>query len=43
VDLTEAELDLGVLIGRAEGCYDDGLKAVLDSNISRGHLLPRLG
>lgn len=39
VELSEEELDLGVMIGRAERCYDAGLRAVLDTNISRGHLL----
>jgi len=39
VELTEEELDLGVMIGRAERCYDAGLRAVLDTNTSRGHLL----
>ncbi|MFI5298668.1 MAG: FHA domain-containing protein [Polyangiales bacterium] len=39
VDLTASELDLGVLIGCASRCYDEGLQAVLDQNISRGHVL----
>ena len=38
VELGEAELDRGVVVGRSEGCVD-ALKAVLDTNVSRGHLL----
>lgn len=38
VELSEGELDRGVVVGRAEGCHE-GLKAVLDTNVSRGHLL----
>jgi hypothetical protein len=39
VTLTDAELSLGVMIGRAPNCHDHGLRAVLDTSISRGHLL----
>lgn len=39
VELGEAELDLGVMIGRADRCYDAGLRSVLDTNISRSHVL----
>jgi hypothetical protein len=28
-----------VLVGRSDRCHDRGLQAVLDTNISRGHLL----
>jgi hypothetical protein len=39
VDLTEAEFDVGVMIGRADRCHAGGLHALLDDNISRGHIL----
>ena len=39
VILSEAELDAGVLIGRVVHCRHEGLRSVLDTNISRGHLL----
>lgn len=39
VELTEAELDVGVMVGRAERCIDAGLHEVLDNHISRGHVL----
>ncbi len=39
MELTEGELDVGVLVGRADRCHDRGLQAVLDTNISRGHVL----
>jgi hypothetical protein len=39
VTLTDAALYLGVMIGRGNNCFDDGLRAVLDGSISRGHLL----
>ena len=39
VTLTDDELALGVVIGRAVNCHDHGLRAVLETSISRGHLL----
>ncbi|MEZ4295832.1 MAG: FHA domain-containing protein [Polyangiaceae bacterium] len=39
IDLQEADLDGGVLIGRSERCTDFGLRRVLDGNISRVHAL----
>jgi hypothetical protein len=39
IEVTEHELDAGVLIGRADKCRDDGLRAVLDISISRAHVL----
>jgi hypothetical protein len=39
VTLTDDELSLGVVIGRAVNCHDRGLRAVLETSISRGHLL----
>jgi pSer/pThr/pTyr-binding forkhead associated (FHA) protein len=39
IDLTEAELDLGVLVSRTVRCVDESLRAILDDNISRGHVL----
>jgi hypothetical protein len=39
VEITEGELDVGVLVGRSDRCHDSGLQAVLDTNISRGHIL----
>jgi hypothetical protein len=39
VTLTDAQLSLGVMIGRGLNCLDDGLRTVLDASISRGHLL----
>jgi hypothetical protein len=39
VELTQAELERGVLIGRHERCHGDPLRTVLDTNISRGHLV----
>lgn len=37
--LTARELELGVLVGRSERCIDAGLQRILDTSISRGHLL----
>ena len=39
VEVPEADLDLGVLIGRADKCVDAGLRNMLDISISRAHLL----
>jgi FHA domain len=39
IELSEAELDRGVLIGRADKCTDRGLRSVLNEGISRSHLL----
>ena len=39
VKLGGAQLDHGVLVGRADKCFDSGLRAVLDVNVSRAHLL----
>jgi hypothetical protein len=39
IDVGDAELDRGILIGRADKCRDDGLRAVLDNSVSRAHLL----
>lgn len=39
IDLPEADLDGGVLIGRSERCTDGGLRRVLDGNVSRVHAL----
>jgi hypothetical protein len=39
VRLTGADLDHGVLIGRADKCVDEGLRAILSENISRVHVL----
>jgi hypothetical protein len=39
VELSPAEVDTGVLIGRADKCADGGLRAVLNEGISRAHLL----
>lgn len=39
VDVADEDLDRGVLVGRAESCVDDGIRAVLPSWISRAHLL----
>ena len=39
VPVMEAELDAGVLIGRADKCKDGGLRAALDESVSRAHLL----
>jgi hypothetical protein len=39
IEVTEQELDAGILIGRADKCRDDGLRAVLDISISRAHVL----
>ncbi|MFO0757403.1 MAG: FHA domain-containing protein [Byssovorax sp.] len=38
VEITEAELDRGVIVGRVNACHDV-LKPLIDSNVSRGHLL----
>jgi hypothetical protein len=39
VSLSEEELSVGVMIGRSPGCHDRGLRSVLDTYISRGHVL----
>ncbi len=43
VELSDADLALGVMIGRSDSsrarCLDAGLQAVLDTNVSRGHVL----
>jgi hypothetical protein len=39
VSLSDEELSAGVVIGRAPNCHDRGLRSVLDTHISRGHLL----
>ncbi len=39
VSLSDEELAVGVVIGRSTSCLDQGLQAVLDTHISRGHLL----
>jgi hypothetical protein len=39
VGISEADLRLGVLIGRSEKCLDRGVTAILSKNISRAHLL----
>jgi hypothetical protein len=41
VRLSGADLDRGVLVGRDPRCIDSGLRAILDSGISRVHLLLR--
>lgn len=39
VRLTKADLEQGVLIGRADKCVDEGLRSVLSRYISRVHVL----
>lgn len=39
VRLTKADLEQGVLIGRADKCVDEGLRSVLSQYISRVHVL----
>ncbi len=39
VEVTDADLDRGVLIGRADQCFDGGLRRVLSDVVSRAHLL----
>jgi hypothetical protein len=39
VEISEADLYAGVLIGRSDSCLDRGLRAVLSGQISRLHLL----
>ncbi len=39
VVIPDADLDLGVIVGRADRCVDRGLRAVLTMSISRSHLL----
>src|SRR5262249_55737686 len=39
VEIGEADLYAGVLIGRSDSCLDRGLRAVLSGQISRLHLL----
>lgn len=38
-EVSGADLDRGVLVGRAPKCLDHGMRALLDMNISRVHLL----
>jgi hypothetical protein len=39
INLTEVDLEQGVLIGRSSKCHDRNMQAVLSKNISRTHLL----
>ena len=39
VRLSKADLDHGVLIGRADKCVDEGLRSILGTTISRVHVL----
>lgn len=39
VDLTDEQLDVGVLLGRADKCLDAGLRFVLNECVSRVHAL----
>jgi hypothetical protein len=39
VRLTNADLEHGVLIGRADKCVDEGLRAILSISVSRVHVL----
>jgi hypothetical protein len=39
VEVPEAALTRGVLLGRAEKCFDRGLRAILTGHVSRSHLL----
>ncbi len=39
IEVPEAELDAGILLGRALKCKDEGLRSMLDLSISRAHLL----
>lgn len=39
VRLSNADLDHGVLIGRADKCVDEGLRSILGGTISRVHVL----
>lgn len=39
VILSQKDIEMGVLIGRAERCVDAGLRAVLNERISRAHVL----
>lgn len=39
IELTEGELEVGVLVGRSDRCYSGGLASILDTSISRGHVL----
>lgn len=39
VRLTTSDLDHGVLVGRADKCLDDGLRSILNENVSRVHVL----
>jgi pSer/pThr/pTyr-binding forkhead associated (FHA) protein len=39
VRLSKADLEHGVLIGRADKCVDEGLRAILSDTISRVHVL----
>lgn len=39
VELSEQELQLGVIVGRSHRCVDRGLRSVLTESVSRAHLL----
>jgi len=39
VRLTKADLEHGVLIGRADKCVDEGLRSILGTSVSRVHVL----
>src|SRR5262249_3189663 len=39
--LTEADVEHGILVGRAPKCLDDGLRAILCEDIPRVHVLIR--
>jgi hypothetical protein len=39
VEVGDAALESGILIGRADKCMDQGLRALLDETISRAHVL----
>ena len=39
VRLTKADLEHGVLIGRADKCVDEGLRSILGASVSRVHVL----
>jgi hypothetical protein len=39
IEVSAAELDLGLIIGRADKCTDGGIRAVLNEWVSRAHLL----
>jgi len=39
VELADADLEVGVLVGRSDKCVDRGLRAVMSESVSRAHLL----